>query len=167
MAFSSLEAIWKGVATQILNHCKRKRCKQCCEYIKEYNSITKINKAHFFPILIHLESARLLYFSPSEYRILREIANSRNYVQLFKQMTNEKAIPCFNKDAINECLDMFYKTIDQLFLLNDYYFNLMDNCLKELDGDCYCLYTSSFSNIFSKKLSTLPPYFFPSPLWRA
>ena len=134
MTFSSLESLWKGVALQILSHCKTRKCNQNCDY-KKFKTPSEINKANAFSVFMHLQATRLVYFPSKDYVLLRELASSRNHVHLFKQITSET--PSFSRIEIEECLRLFYDTLDQLSLIYDYCFRITDTCLKQLDENRY------------------------------
>ena len=136
MTFSTLEAVWKSIAQQIIVRCNKRKCKNCCEY-KKYETLQDLNYESAYSVLMHLQYTRLLYLSPNAYKSLLEIKNERNYVHLFKQTTDTSFVPVFDRKSIDEGLELFYETISQCSLLDDYFFQIPDACIKERDGDCY------------------------------
>lgn len=137
IAFSCVEALWKGIIVMAVNkNCvKRNFSYKTCKY-KQYETTAKINHASVDEVLDHLVNMRLLYVHPFERNTIEELQHLRNHVHLTRTITDEVDPKIFDKTFVENMLRLYYVTLNQLNSCN-WYFSETNPCLKEMDEDEY------------------------------
>ncbi len=136
LAFSSVEALWKGLALSIYKICEKHQC-ACsnCPY-KKYKTISQLNNASISSILEHLEATRLIAISPPDYLTIKDLKNKRNFIHLLQLTNTDSESFIFNKDYVEDVLRLYYVTLNQADLC-EWYLGEKTACLKELDENGY------------------------------
>ena len=152
--YSCIEAILKGVVQEIDKKCIKNNCTDSCSYRLDLNNL---DFKGLNDILLHLTNARLVYFDEHDLEEFLKLADLRNYVHISKNITKLSNDDNFDREFVCKMFDYYYELIDQLTLLNEYYFkNDKQNCLKNADGNDYKrtkeMYIKSRKMLYTTKL---------------
>lgn len=136
IAFSCVEALWKGIVLTINNNCNNNHCKENrCKY-KKFNNSEKLNRANVNEIAKHLQRMRVISIFPFEQAKIEELQNMRNHVHLTRIICDSIKSEDFNKVLVDDMLRLYYVTLNQMECSMKY-LPIYAFCIKDLDENGY------------------------------
>lgn len=136
IAFSCVEALWKGIIMTINGNCASGDCKKGCEY-RQYVTEEELNRLSPGGALKHLNNMRIISVRPFEQEGIEDLQHLRNHIHLTRAAINSDKANNFNIKFVEDILRLYYVTLNQIVLLSDFYFDKESPCLFELDEHGY------------------------------
>lgn len=136
IAFSCVEALWKGIIMTINGNCSSRDCHKKCEY-RQYTTDEEINRLSPDRALKHINNMRIISILPFELEGIEDLQHLRNHVHLTRAAIDSDQANKFDTKFVEGMLRLYYVTFDQIAMLSDFYFNKESPCLYELDEHGY------------------------------
>lgn len=136
IAFSCVEALWKGIIITINRNCASRNCKKECKY-RQYSTEEELNRLSPDGALKHLNNMRILCVLPFEQEAIEYLQHLRNHIHLTRSAINSDKVNKFDIKFVADMLRLYYVTLNQIMSLLDFYFDKENPCLFELDEHGY------------------------------
>lgn len=136
IAFSCVEALWKGIIMTINGNCASRDCKKECKY-RQYATEEGLNRLSPEGALKHLNNMRIIYVHPSDQEGIEDLQHLRNHIHLTRAAINSDKVNKFDIKFVEDMLRLYYVTLNQIISLSDFYFDKESPCLYELDEHGY------------------------------
>ena len=131
IAFSCVEALWKGIIMTINGNCASRDCKKECKY-RQY-ATEELNRLSPDGALKHLNNMRILCVLPFEQEGIEDLQHLRNHIHLTRAAINSDKVNKFDIKFVEDMLRLYYVTLNQIVSMLDFYFDKESPCLYELD----------------------------------
>lgn len=135
IAFSCVEALWKGIIMTINGNCASRDCKKECKY-RQY-ATEELNRLSPGGALKHLNNMRILCVFPFEQEGIEDLQHLRNHIHLTRAAINSDKVNKFDIKFVEDMLRLYYVTLNQIVSMLDFYFDKESPCLYELDEHGY------------------------------